>query len=181
MSRTCISGICAGPRAAIRTSSIRVAALRACITIRVAALRACMMICIAALAPADALAQGRTAPSAKPASALPAPPAPQPLETPPPYEKQLLRLAEVLGALAWLTDLCGDRPSDQWRGQMTQLMEAEATSAARRERLAGAYNRGFRGYGAMHRRCTPNAELIITRFLDEGARIARDVASRFSG
>lgn len=141
----------------------------------------CIAACIAAHAPPGALAQARPAPTAKPAPAPAAPPAPQPLETPPPYEKQLLRLAEVLGALAWLTELCGDRPGDQWRGQMMQLMEAEATSAARRERLAGAYNRGFRGYGAMHRRCTPNAELIITRFLDEGARIARDVASRFSG
>ncbi len=66
-------------------------------------------------------------------------------------------------------------PGDQWRKQMTTLMEAEATSDRRRERLAGAYNRGFRGYSAMHRRCTPSAQLIITRFLDEGGRIARDV------
>jgi uncharacterized protein (TIGR02301 family) len=93
----------------------------------------------------------------------------------------LLRLAEILGALAWLTELCGERPGEQWRKQMAQLMEAEATTQPRRERLAGAYNRGFRGYGAMHRRCTPGAELIITRFLDEGGRIARDVANRYSG
>jgi uncharacterized protein (TIGR02301 family) len=93
----------------------------------------------------------------------------------------LLRLAEIIGALAWLTELCGDRPGDQWRQQMATLMDAEAATTQRRERLAGSYNRGFRGYSAMHRRCTPSAQLVITRFLDEGGRIARDVANRFSG
>jgi len=144
-------------------------------------------LCVALLAPAGAFAQAPGAPAkpaqaeAKPAPETEASALPQPLETPPPYEKQLLRLSEILGALAWLTELCGDRPGDQWRAQMSDLMEAEATSAARRERLAGSYNRGFRGYGAMHRRCTPSAELIITRFLEEGGKIARDVANRFSG
>ena len=135
---------------------------------------------LVALSYAPAAAQGRTAPPASNAAA-PAPAPPQPLETTPPYEKQLLRLAEILGALAWLTELCGDRPGEQWRKQMAELMEAEATTLARRERLAGSYNRGFLGYSAMHRRCTPNAEHVITRHLDEGGRIARDVANRFSG
>lgn len=140
----------------------------------------CAAVCIGALAPAGVFAQ-TTPPGGKPAAAVPTPPPPQPLETPPPYEKQLLRLSEIMGALAWLTELCGDRPGDVWRTQMAALMEAEATSPTRRERLAGAYNRGFRGYSALHRRCTPTADLIITRFLDEGGRIARDVANRFSG
>ena len=126
--------------------------------------------------------QATPAPS-RPSAAAPSPPPapPQPLETPAPYDRQLLRLSEIMGALAWLTELCGERPGDQWRTQMATLMEAEATSQRRRERLAGAYNWGFRGYSAMHRRCTPSAQLIITRFLDEGGRIARDVANRYSG
>jgi uncharacterized protein (TIGR02301 family) len=144
-----------------------------------------LAVCMLALALSvtSALAQGRPAPAqgARPAAPAAPPPPPQPLETAPPYERQLLRLSEILGALAWLTELCGDRPGEQWRKQMASLMEAEAASAGRRERLAGAYNRGFRGYGEMHRRCTPGAELIISRFLEEGGRIARDVANRYSG
>lgn len=141
---------------------------------------ACVALCLAAASAHKAAAQTRTAP-AQGAAAPPSLPAPQPLESPPPYERQLLRLSEILGALAWLTELCGDRPGDQWRKQMATLMEAEATSAPRRERLAGSYNRGFRGYSAMHLRCTPSAQLVITRFLEEGGRIARDVANRYSG
>jgi uncharacterized protein (TIGR02301 family) len=141
---------------------------------------ACVALCVAALPANSAFAQTRTSPS-QPSTAAPPLPAPQPLESPPPYERQLLRLAEIIGALAWLTELCGDRPGDQWRQQMATLMDAEAATTQRRERLAGSYNRGFRGYSAMHRRCTPSAQLVITRFLDEGGRIARDVANRFSG
>jgi len=109
------------------------------------------------------------------------PATPAPLDAPPPYERQLLRLSEILGALAWLTELCGETDGGAWRVCMSALLEVEGATQARRERLAGAYNRGFRGYGALHRRCTPNAELIIARFLEEGSRIARDVATRYSG
>ena len=129
-------------------------------------------------------AHAQTRPPAKPAPEKPpaaAPAPPELLETPAPYDRQLLRLSEIMGALAWLTEICGDRPGEQWRQQMATLLEAEAATTRRRERLAGAYNRGFRGYSAMHRRCTPSAQLIITRFLDEGGRIARDVANRYSG
>jgi uncharacterized protein (TIGR02301 family) len=123
------------------------------------------------------------APRAAPAQPAPVRPLapPQPLETPPPYERQILRLAEIMGALAWLTEICGGERGDAWRGQMAALLQTEGGTQARRERLAGYYNRGFRGYGAMHRRCTPHARLIISRFLDEGGRIARDVATRYSG
>lgn len=141
---------------------------------------ACVALCLVALPANSVFAQTRTPPS-RGSNVTPPLPAPQPLEAPPPYERQLLRLAEIIGALAWLTELCGDRPGDQWRQQMATLMDAEAASTRRRERLAGSYNRGFRSYSAMHRRCTPSAQLIITRFLDEGGRIARDVANRFSG
>lgn len=145
------------------------------------------------LAP-QANAQTQQRPSVAPPRAAPAQPAPakpiaiprplappEPLETPPPYERQILRLAEIMGALAWLTEICGGEPSEAWRKQMSALLQAEGATQARRERLAGYYNRGFRGYGAMHRRCTPSARLVISRFLDEGGRVARDVATRYSG
>ena len=100
---------------------------------------------------------------------------------PPPYEPQILRLAEIMGALAYLRDLCGDRDGNVWRGRMSALLEAEAQTETRRERLAGAYNRGFRGFETTYRTCTPNAQLVINRYLDEGGKIARDVQNRFGG
>jgi uncharacterized protein (TIGR02301 family) len=100
---------------------------------------------------------------------------------PPPYEPQLLRLSEILGALAFLRPLCGGADAEDWRTKMTQLMEAEATTEPRKERLAGAYNRGFREYAQTYRRCTPSAELVIRRYAEEGGKLARELTSRFGG
>ena len=128
-------------------------------------------------------------PQPKPAEPRPATPAPgvaalppvQPVpEGPPPvYEPQLLRLSEVLGALAFLRPLCGGGDEAEWRDRMDQLIQAEASTPQRRERLAGAWNRGYRGSSLTYRRCTPNAELLIARYLTEGSRLARELVGRF--
>ena len=125
-----------------------------------------------------ALAQSSRTPQRQDAPAQPL----QPGESvPPPYEPQLLRLAEIMGALSYLRDLCGSKDGNVWRARMAALLEAEAQTEARKERLAGAYNRGFRGFETTYRSCTPNAELLISRYLDEGGRITRDVQNRFGG
>lgn len=100
---------------------------------------------------------------------------------PPPYEPQLLRLAEILGALSYLRDICSAHDGDAWRGKMTALLDAEAKTQARRERLAGAFNRGFRGYEVIYRTCTPNADTAIARYVAEGGKIARDINYRYGG
>jgi uncharacterized protein (TIGR02301 family) len=137
----------------------------------------------------------------RPSPALPKPGAPQPTAKPdspsapatatpeqpvvegppPPYEPQLLRLAEILGALSYLRDICTARDGDAWRGKMSTLLDAEAKTQTRRERLAGAFNRGFRGYEVIYRTCTPNAETVIARYLTEGGRLARDINYRYGG
>ncbi|MHB2169646.1 TIGR02301 family protein [Alsobacter sp. R-9] len=124
---------------------------------------------------------------AAPRPATPKPPEPskaeaeQPEPPPPPYEPKLLRLSEILGALAFLRPLCGGNDETEWRGRMTQLIDAEASTTGRRERLAGAYNKGYREYALTYRRCTPAAEVAITRFVDEGGKLARELASRYGG
>ena len=137
-----------------------------------------------ALTPAFAQQQQQPAPTRRTAPAPTAIPAPAPLEAAPPYERQLLRLSEILGALEWLTNVCGEESvtmiRGQWRARMLALIEAEGATTQRRERLAGGYNRGYRGYEATYRACTPHARLVIARFLDEGGRIARDVGNQYS-
>lgn len=120
--------------------------------------------------------------SAPPPPAAPAPPpAPTPLETLPPYEPQFMRLAEIMGALTYLRDLCGAKDGAKWQAKMDALLQAENPSEARRERLAGAFNRGFRAYEVTYRACTDNARVIVDRFLDEGGRLAREISGRYSG
>jgi uncharacterized protein (TIGR02301 family) len=106
----------------------------------------------------------------------PVKPAEQP---PPPYDAQIQRLAEVLGGLSFLRDLCGEGDGDDWRDKMAQLRDADAPAGARRQRLTAAFNRGFRGYELTYRVCTPNAQQVIARYLDEAENLSRDVASRY--
>jgi uncharacterized protein (TIGR02301 family) len=133
-------------------------------------------------------AQTQTAQPAKPAASAPAAkpspaatPTPAQTETPPPYEPQLLRLAELIGALTYLRDLCGDGDGADFRAKFADLVAAEGTTDARKESLAGAFNRGFRDYELTYRACTPIAREIVARFLDEASRISKDVANRYSG
>jgi uncharacterized protein (TIGR02301 family) len=135
-----------------------------------------LALALSALAGGQAQAQQAPAKSAAPAE-QPVPAA----EPPPPYEPQLLRLAELMGALAYLRDLCGAHDADAYRAKMASLLEVEAKSESRRESLAGAYNSGFAGYQLSYRACTPAASEIIARFLDEAARISTDVANRYGG
>ncbi len=102
-------------------------------------------------------------------------------ETLPPYEPQIERLSEMLGTLTYLRSLCGKGDAAEWRKRMMILLDAEAKGGSRRDRLAGAYNRGFQDYQATYHTCTPSADLVITRFLAESDRLARDLTTRFSG
>jgi uncharacterized protein (TIGR02301 family) len=81
--------------------------------------------------------------------------------------------------LTYLDDLCASKPSGDWRAKMQTLLEAEAKTAGRKERLAGSYNRGFRDYERTYHSCTQNAQAVISRFLAEGGKIAHDVVNRY--
>jgi uncharacterized protein (TIGR02301 family) len=108
-----------------------------------------------------------------------APAAPEAPDAAPPYEPDLLRLSELLGALAYLQDLCSQHDGDVWREKMSALLDAEAKSAVRKERLAGAYNRGFKDYSVTYRLCTANAQAVIGRFLEESISISRDMTRQY--
>ncbi|MFO1104208.1 MAG: TIGR02301 family protein [Methylocystis sp.] len=102
-----------------------------------------------------------------------------PERPPPPYEPQITRLSEVLGALSFLRDLCGAGDGDEWRVKMAALLDADAPSGSRRQRLMASFNRGFRGYELTYRACTPNAKTVISRYLAEASRLTRDITYRY--
>jgi uncharacterized protein (TIGR02301 family) len=97
-----------------------------------------------------------------------------------PFDGDLQRLAEILGALHYLRGLCGSNEGQKWREQMEALVEAEAPSGERRQRMVASFNRGYRGFQQTYRSCTPAADIAIRRYLDEGARIARDITARYA-
>lgn len=147
----------------------------------------CLALCLlAALAlPAPIAAQQPRGAAARPApknsEKPPEEAAPAPEPPPAPYDRDLMRLAEVVGSLAFLRGLCATPDAGEWPARMSALMEAEGVTPGRRDRLAGAYNRGYRGYALTYRICTPSAELAAGRFVAEGERLTHALASRFGG
>ncbi len=125
------------------------------------------------------LALAQAAPAAKP---TPTPtPAPPPPPAAAPYEGDLLRLAEVLGALAYLRDICDDGDGARFRERMAALIEGDPRAQEARDQMAGAFNRGFEGYRLSYRACTGNARDAIDAYLNEAGRLAHDLAARYSG
>jgi uncharacterized protein (TIGR02301 family) len=88
-----------------------------------------------------------------------------------PYDQQIYQLAELLGAVHYLRELCGAEEGQTWRNQMRELVSAEGTTALRRARLVDSFNKGYRGYSRTYRTCTKPALVAINRFLDQGASI----------
>lgn len=95
-----------------------------------------------------------------------------------PFEPGLMRLAEVLGSLQFLRNLCGEK-GDQWRGQMEKLLESENPDPERRARFIASFNRGYRSFSSTYTQCTASATEAIGRYMKEGETLSRDIASRY--
>ncbi len=143
--------------------------------------RGCRRIAIAAMLCASlAMPAYAQTPKPKPEAQGPAPPT-QLDSGAPPYEVPLQRLAELLGALSYLRDLCGFADGGEFRARMSALLDAEAATGPRRERIAGYFNRGWREYELLHRTCTPVSRTVVERSMNEAGRLARELSSRFGG
>ncbi|MFG1461565.1 TIGR02301 family protein [Xanthobacter sp. DSM 24535] len=100
----------------------------------------------------------------------------------PPYETDMLKLAELLGGLHYLRPLCGmSAESQSWRLQMQDLLDAEQPSEDRKAKLIAAFNQGYSSYAQVYRVCTPAATAAVQRQLAEGAKLAHDIVVRFGG
>ncbi len=126
--------------------------------------------------PAQPQLQPRAAPPVQPQSQPPAPPQP----TSAPYDHDLQRLAEILGALHFLRGICGSNEGQKWRNEAQALIDAEAPAGERRDQMVASFNRGYRAFQQSYRTCTPAADFAVRRYLDEGARIAREITARYA-
>jgi len=99
---------------------------------------------------------------------------------PAPFDTDLMRLAEILGALQYLRALCGANEGQKWRDEMQALLEAEAPTPDRKNRMVANFNRGYRSFQQSYRTCTPAANVAVRRYLDEGAKISREITARYT-
>jgi len=129
------------------------------------------------LAAAPLGAQTTRRPAEKPAAA----PVEKPVAPPvAPFDRDLARLSEILGALHYLRSICGANEGQKWRDEMQALIDAEVPTGERHNRMIASFNRGYQGFQQTYRTCTPAADFAIRRYLDEGSRIARDITGRYA-
>jgi uncharacterized protein (TIGR02301 family) len=95
-------------------------------------------------------------------------------------DDSLTRLSEILGALHYLRGICESGEGNRWRTEMQALLETEGNTTERKARMTAAFNRGFRGYQQTYRTCTAAAGTATRRYLEEGAKLSREVTARYS-
>jgi uncharacterized protein (TIGR02301 family) len=120
---------------------------------------------------------------AQPKAAEPAPatlPPPAASSATAPYDEQLLRLAEILGSVHYLRNLCKSGEEDSWRSDMQRLLDAETKGEDnRKEKLTAAFNRGYRSFASVYTDCTAQAVVAEERYRAEGATLATEITARF--
>ena len=97
-----------------------------------------------------------------------------------PFDGDLQRLSEILGALHYLRGLCGAKDGQRWRNEMQALIEAETSAGERRAGIVASFNRGYRSFQQTYRSCTPAADFAIRRYLEEGSKISREITARYA-
>lgn len=95
-----------------------------------------------------------------------------------PYEGKMLRIAEVLGSLHYLRNLCGET-SNEWRERMDAIIAAEKPDEAERLLLVSSFNHGYRAFSDNYVRCTPSALAAIDRYMKEGESLSNELISRY--
>ena len=126
-------------------------------------------------------AAGVAAEEKQPASQATQPsPDPAAEEKPTPYDQRLIRLAEILGSVHYLRNLCLSQTEDGWRRSAQELIDKEAAGEPkRRERMTAAFNRGYRTFASVYTTCTEPATLAEQRYRAEGATLASEIVARF--
>ncbi|MCZ2203806.1 TIGR02301 family protein [Bartonella sp. A05] len=95
------------------------------------------------------------------------------------YDTKLLRLAEILGSLHYLRNLCST-PTSQWYDHMSALIEAEEPTPQRRSQLYEAFNGAYRAFSTNYHHCTHSAIEADKRYVHEGAALSESLLTHFN-
>ncbi|MCP5000697.1 MAG: TIGR02301 family protein [Hyphomicrobiales bacterium] len=94
------------------------------------------------------------------------------------YEARLIRLAEIVGSVHYLRTLC--LGSDEgWRDKMQALINLEAADPERRARFIAAFNKGYRSFASVHRKCNSVAIEAEELYRKQGLELASEIIARY--
>jgi uncharacterized protein (TIGR02301 family) len=93
------------------------------------------------------------------------------------YDADLMRLAEILGSVHYLRDICGAQEGQLWRRKMEKLIATERSDPQQKRRMVAHFNHGYRSFSEIYRSCTQAAAGVANRYVEEGARLTRKLLS----
>ena len=96
----------------------------------------------------------------------------------PPYEARLMRLSEIVGSVHYLRTLCL-KTDEGWRDKMQALIDLEATDPERRARFIAAFNKGYRSFASVHRKCNSVAVEAEELYRKQGLELASEIIARY--
>ncbi|AWY99860.1 MAG: TIGR02301 family protein [Rhodobiaceae bacterium] len=96
-------------------------------------------------------------------------------------EGEMVRLAEILGAVHHLREVCNANEGQLWRSKMQDLLRHEKPSTDMKELMVARFNRAYHQHRLAYPRCTGQARTDAARFLDEGSGLAQRLAARTRG
>ena len=97
----------------------------------------------------------------------------------PPFEDDLLRLAEIIGALEYLHPLCARQKAGVWKVEMANLLDSVGADPARRARHIAHYNQAYARFTQLHRSCTEVTTKIVDIYEKEAIVLTRQMANEF--
>ena len=92
------------------------------------------------------------------------------------YERNILKLSQILGAIHHLREVCNANEGQLWRQKMVELLETEAPTPQRRALLVQRFNQGYRGHQLAFTTCNKKAKKRVKKFIKEGASLATAIA-----
>lgn len=96
----------------------------------------------------------------------------------PPYEARLMRLSEIVGSVHYLRTLCL-KTDEGWRDKMQELIDLETSDPERRARFVAAFNKGYRSFASLHRKCNSVAIEAEELYRKQGLELASEVIARY--
>lgn len=92
------------------------------------------------------------------------------------YRADMVRLAEVLGAVHLLRERCGGREGQMWRRKMLEMLDIEASGKKERDMLVNHFNKSYYAMRVNHSRCSLRTISEMNAYIDEGAALSGRLA-----
>jgi len=94
------------------------------------------------------------------------------------YEEGMERMAEILGSLHYLDNLCRDG-NDAWLQFMNRFIASESLTPSSRTRLIVAFNRAHSAFADHYQHCTKAATQAIKLYREQGTELVGELINRY--